>query len=334
MINIGDKVRLIHSKEEGIVVRLIDSKMVEVEIEEGFSIPVLRQEVALIAKEEATQFKNNTKNTFTEPAPRGSQLLFAEKGIFLAFYEINDQKLSCHLINNTDYELPYTVTVEKFETVESIRAGHLLPKTSDKLKEVSLENFENWGTFSITCLPFRVGQYTPPAPFVKHIRLKASYFFKSKQKAPVIDKNAYLFQLDKEETPATLITPTETIDVQTLKEKMFEKNEAIEDAKTSKSTIFSNKPTYTIDLHIEQLTEVNIQMDNASILEIQMRAFEKGLDEALLGGASEVIFIHGVGNGTLRSLIHKQLSNHPHVQYYQDAQKEKFGYGATKVKLK
>jgi dsDNA-specific endonuclease/ATPase MutS2 len=48
----------------------------------------------------------------------------------------------------------------------------------------------------------------------------------------------------------------------------------------------------------------------------------------------EIIFIHGVGNGTLRNELHKRLSGHKNVKYYEDAQKEKFGYGATKVKIK
>jgi dsDNA-specific endonuclease/ATPase MutS2 len=48
----------------------------------------------------------------------------------------------------------------------------------------------------------------------------------------------------------------------------------------------------------------------------------------------EIIFIHGVGNGVLRNAIHKRLSGNKNVQYFEDAQKEKFGYGATKVRIK
>jgi dsDNA-specific endonuclease/ATPase MutS2 len=48
----------------------------------------------------------------------------------------------------------------------------------------------------------------------------------------------------------------------------------------------------------------------------------------------EITFIHGVGNGVLRDSIHKRLSGNKNVQYYEDVQKDKFGYGATKVKIK
>jgi dsDNA-specific endonuclease/ATPase MutS2 len=48
----------------------------------------------------------------------------------------------------------------------------------------------------------------------------------------------------------------------------------------------------------------------------------------------EIVFIHGVGNGILRMEIHKRLGKHAYVQFFKDAMKEKFGYGATLVKLK
>jgi dsDNA-specific endonuclease/ATPase MutS2 len=48
----------------------------------------------------------------------------------------------------------------------------------------------------------------------------------------------------------------------------------------------------------------------------------------------EITFIHGVGNGTLRHQIHKQLSQMAEQLTFKDAQKEKFGYGATKVVFK
>jgi dsDNA-specific endonuclease/ATPase MutS2 len=48
----------------------------------------------------------------------------------------------------------------------------------------------------------------------------------------------------------------------------------------------------------------------------------------------EIIFIHGAGNGTLRKEIHRQLSRNKDIKFFEEAQKEKFGYGATLVRLK
>ena len=56
-MNVGDKVRMLRGKEEGIVTRIIDQKLIEIEIEDGFQIPVLKSEVVLVAQEEANFFK-------------------------------------------------------------------------------------------------------------------------------------------------------------------------------------------------------------------------------------------------------------------------------------
>jgi dsDNA-specific endonuclease/ATPase MutS2 len=75
-------------------------------------------------------------------------------------------------------------------------------------------------------------------------------------------------------------------------------------------------------------------MKTEDILAFQLQVFEQRLDEAIVAGASEVVFIHGVGNGVLRNEVQKRLSKHPHVEYFKDAKKEKFGYGATLAKIK
>ena len=51
-MNIGDRVRVLHGKEEGIIRKVSAGGRIEVEIEDGFVIPVLKSEVVLIAEAE------------------------------------------------------------------------------------------------------------------------------------------------------------------------------------------------------------------------------------------------------------------------------------------
>ena len=46
---------------------------------------------------------------------------------------------------------------------------------------------------------------------------------------------------------------------------------------------------------------------------------------------AKITIIHGVGTNTLKQKIWKAVSGHPHVKTYYEAQKEKFGYGATEI---
>ncbi len=55
-MNIGDRVRLLHGKEEGIIRRISSGGRIEVEIEDGFIIPAVKSEVVVIAAAEKSYF--------------------------------------------------------------------------------------------------------------------------------------------------------------------------------------------------------------------------------------------------------------------------------------
>lgn len=74
-------------------------------------------------------------------------------------------------------------------------------------------------------------------------------------------------------------------------------------------------------------------MSNSEILRIQLEAFEKNLDQAIASGMDQITFIHGIGNGVLRKEIHKRLSQIQNIKYFQDTQKDNWGYGATLVRI-
>jgi hypothetical protein len=315
-MNIGDKVRLIHAKEEGVIVKIIDNKLVEVEIEDGFRIPVLRNEVAVIAAEEAKQFKRNLPQD-DAISPRLEKGVVATQGVYMAFTLINDTDLALYLVNNTDLGVPFTMGEMQGQNYKGLLAGMLQKKSSVKIQEVSTKNFESWPVYLIQLLFFKEGAFTLREPFTKKIRFRANTFFKSKQPAPLLGKDAYLFQIDKE-----------TVDIQP--DKILE---GIFDTKSTQQTPVA-APAREIDLHIEKLTKDSAKMGNAEILQLQLKTFEDSLDRAVAHGMDEIVFIHGVGNGILRMEIHKRLGKHPYVQFFKDAMREKFGYGATLVKLK
>ena len=94
------------------------------------------------------------------------------------------------------------------------------------------------------------------------------------------------------------------------------------------------KAEEVVDLHYDKLSTITGEHSNAEKLKLQLDTFEKQLENAIAAGQHEVTFIHGTGSGVLREEIHRRLSKHDHVEYYKDARKEKFGYGATYVKIK
>ena len=340
-MNIGDRVRMLHSNEEGIISRFLENNIIEIEIEDGFHIPVKVTEIVRIAKEETAQFgtkKNVVAQKGKEVIVKEEAKVFGHKGVFIAFVPINDKSYAVYLINNTDYELPFVLGKENAHIQKAVRGGTLSSRDALKVEELNVLEFDNWGIFIFQFLYFSHNMDKLLSPFVKKMRFRPDSFFKSKHQAPVLNKEAYLFQLDKDESLQSLPKIEEMeekkednvkIDVQKIKEQMFETKLPQE----KKEIKIPNK-VKEVDLHIEELSNDFEKMNSAEIFEYQINTFDHQLEDAITSGMKEITFIHGVGNGKLRHEIHKRLSGHPVVQFYEDVHKEKFGYGATKVTFK
>jgi hypothetical protein len=99
----------------------------------------------------------------------------------------------------------------------------------------------------------------------------------------------------------------------------------------TKDPLYADKNKIEIDLHIQELDENFPSKDPLEIMEFQLQVFRKRLESAILDGVSDMIFIHGVGNGKLKKCIHKELKEHPVVSKYEEANPQQYGYGATRV---
>ena len=83
-MNVGDRVRLLKGREEGIISKIVNDKLIEVEIEDGFNIPVLKKEVVLISQQEASAFG---KKPSQEPVSKKSEGPIAKSKTFPEFYQ-------------------------------------------------------------------------------------------------------------------------------------------------------------------------------------------------------------------------------------------------------
>ncbi|OAD44672.1 Smr/MutS family protein [Polaribacter atrinae] len=84
-----------------------------------------------------------------------------------------------------------------------------------------------------------------------------------------------------------------------------------------------------VDLHISKLTKSTRNMDNYDMLNLQLDTAKSKIEFAISKRISKVVFIHGVGEGVLRSELLRLLNKYP-VKFY-DASYKKYGLGATEV---
>ncbi|MGV3587818.1 MAG: Smr/MutS family protein [Adhaeribacter sp.] len=320
-MNIGDRVRLLYGKEEGIITRFLDNNQVEVAIDNEFTIPVLRREVVVVAPEEDKFFGNNAvaPETISPRAANAIQPVPASLGIYVALTHQSPELLAVTIINNSDYDLLFTYGEEKDE-YKGIINDKLNQKSFKVVSHLHLNDFDKWPALVLQYLQHRASAKTLLEPGLKRFRFKASSFYKSKKMAPIVKKEAYLFQVDAK---------PEAVDLKKLQDKLTEPEQPTGETYTLKA------PSHEVDLHIEKLTDADFsKMSNSEILKLQLHTFQDNLDRALAANMHEIIFIHGTGNGVLRNEIQKLLSRNKNIKYFEDARKEKFGYGATLVRLK
>ena len=407
-MNVGDRVRLLTGTEEGIVTRLLDSELVEVAIDNDFTIPVLRREVVVVATEEGKNFdraapdfgpgqtpgknanaskKDKSKLPTSSGPPRpqqpslqealaaaassgagmarpagsagpgaGSKQPAAAKGLFLALVHQSPELLGVTLINNTEAEVLYTYGEEtSARPYRALAADKLGPKATTKpLSFLHLKDFENWPAAIFQLLPSRPNGDAAYELLTKRQAFKASTFYSSQHPAPVIGKDAYLFQLDEkaaaaiapevlaQEVPAPIPEPAKPagVDAAALKAQLSGDAPAkpaavVAAAAPARPAGPIVAPPHEVDLHLEALRPASQEeLSNTAILRLQLDAFEDALSRALATNMHEIVFIHGMGNGVLRKEIHRQLSRNKDIKFFEDSRKEKFGFGATLVRLK
>ena len=136
--------------------------------------------------------------------------------------------------------------------------------------------------------------------------------------------------------PLLLLRGEPEVDVEKLMQKFKKETEqkfAIKSEKKKSRKLILLDKEKTVDLHIEELLKDHSEMSNSQIIAYQIKQFNYEMDQAILNHFSKIIFIHGVGEGVLKSAIREELKRYPNISYG-DAPYERFGHGATEVIFK
>ncbi|MES2543417.1 MAG: Smr/MutS family protein [Bacteroidota bacterium] len=92
-------------------------------------------------------------------------------------------------------------------------------------------------------------------------------------------------------------------------------------------------PVPEFDLHIEKLVKNHRGMSNYDILTLQSETAKRHIEFAIKNRIPKIVFIHGVGEGILKSELDFLLGRYDTIAF-QDANYQKYGLGATEVYIK
>lgn len=352
-MKIGDKVRFLNSIGGGIVKGFQGKDIALVEDEDGFEIPALVRECVTIEPAKDVQIRQQTVlaqevQTFSSPAvnqqPPEEEYVPEETKegelltVCLAYLPIDRKSLSntsyeCYLVNDSNYFLSFNYMSKVENGWISRSAGTIEPNTKLFLEEfdkVDLNDLER------ICLQFFVYKKGKPFDlkntFSIDLRIETVKFYKlhSFRDNDYFDEDALTYYLVRKDLPEKeLKISAEEIEL-AMKEKEAPRRQRIEPIRKKEKS----NPIIEIDLHAAELLDNTNGLSSGDILEYQLSKFREAMDQNKKNKGQKIVFIHGKGDGVLKSAILKELQVKYKSAYYQDASFREYGYGATMVTIK
>lgn len=340
-IKVGDTVRFLNISGGGKVTRL-EGKLVYIEDQDGFEVPTLMNEVVVI--ESASNVKpapetasvNSAKVTTEEvdddyeyDEEDGDD---ANPRFFLAVLPgdkpgVDSGDVRLQVVNDSNYFAFYTIAnKKKDQSVDLLYHGSVEPNTKEDLAKVPVFQLDD-NQWEIQLVLYKTGRsYKCMQPVAESIKIKASRFYKDNAFVDndYFHEKAVLIPVIKGEFERKLDELTDKEINKVVREK--------EKAPAKKKYARRNEPgILEVDLHIDELIDSTAGLSNTEILNVQTDKFHQVMAENEKNKGRKVVFIHGVGNGVLKTEIRKLLDRRYKKHVYQDASFKEYGYGATMV---
>lgn len=349
---IGDKVNFLSSVGGGIVKRIIDSKMVMVEVEDGFEIPCLISDLVLDFRAQPSRQQQVVDNVQKEvqgqqllareqeeAARKGSLRRFAKEaekeGVYLGFVPHEQQWLltgamDVVLVNHTPYEMLYVFNIKEAEKFVNVDYGQVDQYEKVVIETISRDDLEYWLNGIVQAVFTREESDNILMPLNAPFSLRSGRFFKEGcyllsgvlgEKAVMVCLSEMLALKSGNDDFAKIMK--EGVGSQAPKKDLVKAEAPIDKHRTAPGEA-------TVDLHIGELVDNILGLSSHDMFKIQMDYFKKMLESAIASEYTKVTFIHGVGNGILKNAIIEALKDYKNTENRM-ASIAKFGVGAIDV---
>lgn len=348
-LTVGDKVRFLNTIGGGTVKGFQSKQIVIVEDEHGFDVPVLISECVVIepAKDERmvqTAEEENIAKADTpqviidesdepEETPEGENITACLAFLPMDIKSISTTSFEAYFVNDSNYYLFMNYMSRENNTWTSRYNGIVEPNT-----KVFIEEFEKstLNEMEKVCVQFVAFKHKKPykfkSPCSVELRIDTVKFYKlhSFRENDYFEDDAIIYYIIRDDRPEQDILISAGDLERAMREKEApEKREPKQPVERKlKSRIIE------VDLHINELLDSTAGMGNAEILEYQLKKFNEVMTENLRVKNRKIVFIHGKGDGVLKSALLKELKQKYPRCYYQDASFKEYGFGATMVTIK
>ena len=332
---VGDRVLVLHSEEEGEVVDIINNKMVMVDVR-GVKFPAYIDQLDFPYFKRFTEKKNippaKKSKRFIDEVPKEKKAVAdkTQTGVWLTFIPVMDtdefgdeiiEELKIHLINRTD--TPYNF---EYSLDYSGKPGFELKNTIAPFQDFYIHDmpFENVNDSPALSVIFSLQKpdKKKAESFETTLKLKPKQVFSRIQDIRQKGEATFAYKiLDK--------YPDRPVEDKMEMSPLLKKGYKVYSASSARQHLEPSK--YELDLHIEKLTKEHARLDSFEKLTLQLQTLEKYLDLAVAHHQPSMIVIHGVGTGKLRDEIHEILRTRRDVKSFINRFHPAYGYGATEI---
>ena len=346
-LKIGDKVRFLNEVGGGRITSVISADMVNVETNDGFEVPTRVSNLIVVNSPDFYE-SGRSRNTVAVTKPvvppekkpaKPVEPWFSDKNqvaakdepqfLFALVPEVPANpptgNISMYLVNNCNDTLLFRFAQKTKYNYETIAAGSLSPNSKTYLGLIKPEMIAELPAYCFQLLNFRKRSKELEHLIQKEITLSAVKFYKQNTfvATRLFKIPAMVIQLNENSLKAELNKLTDH-DFQNTAESKVPKNK-------EQTISLPNTEMVEVDLHIHELLDNYNNLTNTDMVTIQMNKFHEEMDKAIKSEVKKIVFIHGVGNGTLKNELRRELQRKYSKYSFQDASFREYGYGATMV---
>ena len=357
---LGDRVKFLNEHGGGVISKVVSSNLVYVKIEDGFEIPTMANELVKAQDMmqtsghlfvDSSSVANNSEETVSQRHEKEEEEIVYDdrtspleifrakgndkNGVYLAFVP-QDQKwlltglLDVYLVNYTDHDLLFSLFLKKPNGAwEGTDYDAVKPNTKILLNSIEREDIEKW-TYGVVQLLYQKdlsSKVLAPVSAVFSFKPAKLYRENVYQDSTFISDKAFLLIINEIGIQPSVAESElgEKYDEEIKQQKAIPKKpeEVINKHKTSPREA-------VVDLHIGELLDEYSKMSSTEMLNYQLNYFVRCLESAIRGYLTKVTFIHGVGDGVLKSKMQEIINEYDNIKT-RDASLKNFGYGATEV---
>lgn len=267
--------------------------------------------------------------------PRPTERREGEKlSVYLAFVPMNPKEMTstafeAYLVNDSNYFLNFTYLSAEGTGWRARFQGAVEPNTKLFIEEFDRSVLNELERVCVQALAYKQDKPFLLKPAVSvELRIDAVKFYKLHTFQPndFFEEPALVYDIVKDDVPARQVF----VNAEQLQEALLKKNRDERGPRPARKPA-SEKDLLEVDLHINELLDNTNGLSNADMLEVQLKEFRRVMDENLAKKGRKIVFIHGKGEGVLRSALIKELKHKYKGCVYQDASFREYGFGATLV---